>query len=148
VEQTKVVKGSLVLASDDKLAVLSETGVVVKLPSNFKGPCFNEFAPVVLAKREADLADKRFLCVFDLEGQRKAVVLSGPDLCRTTSKGKRFLPKGAKLVYFGEGSYSVPWLSKRKKTLNLTLTSVKPGKPGAKGVKVATLSELEVYQGS
>ena len=142
VEQTKVVKGSLVLASDDKLVVLSQTGVVVKLPSNFKGPCFNEFAPVVLVKREADLTTQKYLCVFTLGDQLKAMVLSGEDLAKTTRKGKRFVPEDARLVHFGEGSFTVPFVSTRKRKVELFPLTTKAAKPGARGVKVANLGEV------
>jgi hypothetical protein len=53
------------------------------------------------------------------------------------------LPEGAKLRFFGEGSYPVNWVSTRKKALKLDL-SVKAGKPGGKGIKVANLSEVKL----
>ena len=130
------------LASDDKRVVLSQTGVVVKLPSNFKGPCFNEFAPVVLVKREADLTTQKYLCVFTLGDQLKAMVLSGEDLAKTTRKGKRFVPEDARLVHFGEGSFTVPFVSTRKRKVELFPLTTKAAKPGARGVKVANLGEV------
>jgi hypothetical protein len=142
VSQEKGPRGALVLESTDKLVVVGKSGLVAKVGCRHSGPVFDHFTPGVLAKRERDLADKRFLCVFNLDGQQKAVVLSGLDLCRTTSKGKRYLPENAELVYFGEGSYTVPWLNWRKKAVTLTVATVKPGKPGGKGVKVATLGEV------
>jgi DNA gyrase/topoisomerase IV subunit A len=147
VSQEKGPRGALVLESTDKLVVVGKSGLVAKVGCRHSGPVFDHFTPGVLAKRERDLADKRFLCVFNLDGQQKAVVLSGLDLCRTTSKGKRYLPENAELVYFGEGSYTVPWLNWRKKTVTHTVDTVKPGKPGSKGVKVASLGELAVYGG-
>jgi hypothetical protein len=70
------------------------------------------------------------------------MTIAGSDLCKATSKGKRIIPEGAELRYFGEGSYSVPWVSPRKKKVELFPVNTKPGKPGAKGIKVAFLDEL------
>ena len=142
VEQVKVLRGSLVLESTDKLVCVAKDGFVAKVGPKHSGPIFDRYTPSVLAKKELDLADKKYLCVFSLDTQLKAFVLSGTDLCKTTSKGKRYLPEGAQLVYFGDGAYDVPWQSTRKKKLKLTTTSVKAGKPGGKGVKVADLGEV------
>jgi len=70
------------------------------------------------------------------------MMLSGEDLCRTTSKGKRYLPEEAKLVHFGEGPFTVPFVSTRKKKVELFPLTTKAAKPGAKGVKVAHLDEV------
>jgi hypothetical protein len=127
---------------------VSEDGFVAKVGAKHSGPVFDHYTPSVLAKKESDLANKRFLCVFSLDTQLKALVLSGTDLCKTTSKGKRYLPEGAKLVYFGEGTYTVQWLNWRKKAVTLTVATEKSGKPGGKGIKVANLGEVAALDGS
>jgi hypothetical protein len=88
--------------------------------------------------------ERKYLAVFTLEGQLKAMMVNGADLCRTTSSGKRALPEGATLLHFGEGSYTVPWVSSRKKKVELFPVNVKAGKPGAKGIKIANLDEVSV----
>ena len=80
--------------------------------------------------------------MFTLEGQLKAVALSGADLVKTTSTGKRWLPEGAELVHFGEKAYTVPWVSNRKKKVELFPVNVRPGRPGAKGQKVANVEDV------
>jgi hypothetical protein len=99
---------------------------------------------VILAKKESDVATRKYLLVFTLEDQLKALAIDGNDLCRVTSKGKSILPEGAKLAYFGEGPYLVPWVSPRKKKVELSPISTKQGKLGAKGVRVATISEVKL----
>lgn len=142
VEQAKGPRGATVLDPKDKLIAMTEDGTLKKLPSNYKGPISSAFSPVVLAKRESEVAERTFLAVFKVGELLKAVSFSGGDLCKVTSKGKTWLPEGAECVFFGEGSWPVPWTSKRKKAVTLTAKEVKKGKPGAQGVKVAQLSEV------
>ena len=141
-DPVKVLKGALVLEKTDKLVCVAEDGFVAKVGYTHKGPVFDHFVKSVLAKKEADLVGKRFLCVFTLGDQLKAMMLSGEDLAKTTSKGKRYLPDEAKLVYFGEGPFTVPFVSTRKKKVELFPLTTKAAKPGAKGVKVANLEEV------
>jgi DNA gyrase subunit A len=141
IEQTKIVKGSTVVEKTDKLIVLGENGLFKKLPSSFKGGVFDSFTPLVMAKKELDVASKKYLAVFKLDGALKAMVLEGVNLAKTTSSGKRWLPEGSELVHFGEGSYKVEFASTRKKPIILDLL-VKAGKPAGKGIKVAALTDL------
>jgi len=141
IEQTKIVKGSTVVERTDKLIVLGENGLFKKLPSTFKGGVFDSFTPLVLAKKELDVISKMFLVLFKLDGALKAMVLQGADLAKTTSSGKRFIPEGAELVYFGEDPYTVHFASARKKPLILDRLT-KAGKPGGKGIKIAALTDL------
>lgn len=143
VEAAKGPRGALVLEKTDKLVTVTEDGTLKKLPSNFKGVLGAGYSPVVLAKKESDVTDRKYLVVFTLDNQLKAMAIAGSDLCKATSKGKRIIPEGAQLQYFGEGSYSVPWLSTRKKKVELFPINTKPGKPGAKGIKVANLDEVQ-----
>jgi DNA gyrase subunit A len=142
VEAAKGPRGALVLEKADKLITITEDGTLKKLPSNFKGMLGNGYSPVVLAKKETDVATRKYLVVFTLGDQLKAMTIAGSDLCKATSKGKRIIPEGAELRYFGEGSYSVPWVSPRKKKVELFPVNTKAGKPGAKGIKVAYLDEV------
>lgn len=144
VAQAKGPRGALVLEKTDKLIAVTHDGTLKKVPSSFKGPLGAGFSPIVLAKKESDVLTHKYLVVFALEEALKAMVVSGEDLAKVTSKGKCLLPPGATLVHFGEGDYEVPWLSPRKKTLVLNL-AVKAGKPGGKGVKVAALNEVSLW---
>ena len=47
------------------------------------------------------------------------------------------------MVHFGEGSYTVPWVSTRKKKVELFPVTTKAGKPGAKGVKIAQVADIQ-----
>jgi DNA gyrase subunit A len=142
ISQAKGPRGSILLEKTDKLIAILENGTLKKLPANFKGAIGESYSPVVLAKKESDVATRKYLLVFTLEDQLKALAIDGSDLCKVTSKGKSILPEGATLAYFGEGSYTVPWLSTRKKKVELFPVNTKPGKPGAKGIKVANLDEI------
>ena len=141
VEVAKGPRGALILEKTEKLVTLTEDGTLKKLPSSFKGTLGESYSTVLLAKKEAEVAARKYLVVFELEGALKAMVLEGSLLAKATSKGKNLLPDGARIVHFGEGSYTVNWVSKRKKPLELNLT-VKPGKPGGKGVKIANMSDI------
>ena len=141
VEQAKGPRGALVLEAKEKVILMTEDGMLKKVPANFKGTISTSYSAVSLAKREADVSQRKYLAVFELEGQLKALTLNGEDLCKATSKGKRWLPEGATLRHFGEGYYTVNWTSTRKKAVKLDL-SVKTGKPGGKGVKVGNVSEV------
>lgn len=141
VEQVKGPRGAIVLDAKDKLILMTEDGTLKKVPANFKGAISSGYSPVSLAKRENDVSSRKFLAVFELSGDLRAVVLNGEELCKSTSKGKKWLPDEAKLVYFGEGKYTVSWVSERKKPLTLDL-SVKSGRPGSKGVKVGNSQDI------
>ena len=142
VEKAAGPRGALVLDSKDKLVFFNKNGFLRKVPATFKGPVADSFVPLLLAKREAEVAQRKFLCVFELGDSLKAVVFEGEALVKVTSKGKLALPEGAKVLHFGESSFTVTFASKRKKAIELTLASVKLGKPGGVGTKVANLCDL------
>jgi DNA gyrase subunit A len=146
VQQAKGPRGAMVVDSKDKIILMTEDGILKKVPATFKGAISTGYYKVSLAKREQEVAVRKFLVVFELESQIKAMVVSGEDLCKATSKGKRWLPEGAKLLYFGEGSYTVNWASKRKKPTVLGMDA-KQGKPGGKGVKVAEVKDTMLAGG-
>ena len=143
VEQAKGPRGAIILEKSDKLVTLTQDGTLRKLPSNYKGPLGEGFTPVVLAKKETEVKERSYLLVFTLGDQLKAMAISGEDLAKATSKGKQALPQGATMLYFGEGPFVVPWVSSRKKKVELFPVSVKQGKPGGKGVKIANLGDIQ-----
>ena len=144
VEQAKGPRGCLVVEKSEKVITLTQDGTLKKLPANYKGPLGEGYSPVMLAKKETEVKERSYLMVFTLENQLKAMAISGEDLTKATSKGKQALPQGATMLYFGEGSYVVPWVSTRKKKVELFPVSTKQGKPGSKGIKIATMSEISI----
>jgi DNA gyrase subunit A len=142
IEQAKGPRGATILERSDKLVTITLDGTLKKLPSNYKGPISDGFSPVALAKKETEVKERKYLVVFTLGDQLKAMMVAGEDLCKVTSKGKRVVPEDATLLYFGEGPYVVPWASSRKRKVELFPLSTKQGKPGAKGIKVASISEV------
>jgi hypothetical protein len=142
VTQAKGPRGALVLDQKDKVIFFTDDGFLRKVPANFKGPIADTYATISLSKREADVAQRKFLCVFKLGDVLKAIVFEGESLCKVTSKGKSALPEGAQVIHFSESPYTVTFASKRKKPIELTLTSVKTGRPGGVGTKVANLCDL------
>ena len=144
VEQAKGPRGCLVVERSEKVITLTQDGTLKKLPANYKGPLGEGYSPVMLAKKETDVKERSYLMVFTLGDQLKAMAIAGEDLTKATSKGKQALPAGATMLYFGEGPYIVPWASTRKKKVELFPVTTKQGKPGGKGIKVATISEVSV----
>ena len=144
IEQAKGPRGALLLERSDKLVVLTEDGTLKKVASNFKGPIADNFYPVHLAKKESEVATRKYLLVFVFGDWLKAVSIEGADLCKVTSKGKNVMPVGAELKYFGEGTYTVPWISSRKKKVELSPQTTKTAKPGAKGIQVAHVEEVSL----
>jgi DNA gyrase subunit A len=142
VTQVKGPRGAMVLEKTDKLVTLTLDGTLKKLPANYKGPLSDSYSPVALAKKENEVKERKYLAVFTLGDQLKAMMVAGEDLCKVTSKGKKVIPEEATLLYFGEGPYVVPWVSPRKKKVELFPVTTKQGKPGAKGIRVASLSEV------
>jgi hypothetical protein len=144
VEPTKGPKGAILLEKTSKLVTLTQDGILRKISPTFKGPLGEGYSSVLLAKKETEVEGRSYLVVFTLDSQLKAMTLSGEDLIKTTSKGKQVLPDGATLVFFGEGSYVIPWASSRKKKLELSPATTKQGKPRGKGIKIAALSEISL----
>ena len=142
VTQEKGPRGCLLLENTDKLITLTNNGTIKRLPANFKGTLDVGYMPVLLGQKESRVITSSYLVVFKLEENLKAMVVSGEDLARTTSKGKNLLAPGAELVYFGEKSYTVHFSSSRKKPVVLTLAT-KQGKPGGKGIKIANLTDIQ-----
>jgi DNA gyrase subunit A len=143
VEQSKGPKGCLAMGSTDKLIIMCEDGMLKKVPASYKGVISNGYSPVVLARPESYVSGRKYLAVFMVGGQLRAMALDGETLCRTTSTGKQWLPEGATLTYFGENPFTVEWVSTKKKPTKIDL-SVKLGKPGAKGAKIANLNEIKL----
>lgn len=143
VEQVKGPRGAMVLDAKDKVILVTQDAFLRKVPATFKGAISSGPQSVVLAKREAEVKERKFLVVFTLGGQLRALTFTGEDLVRATSKGKTLLPEGSNLLYFGEGTYEVKFASARKKPVVLNL-EVKAGRPGGRGVKVANLDEVKL----
>ena len=144
VEKAAGPRGATVLDAKDKLIFLNESGFLRKVPATFKGPVADSFVPLLLARKEAEVALRKYLCVFKFEGALKAVVFEGEALCKVTSAGKQALPVGAELVHFGEKEFTLNFVSTRKKPVQVSLGNTKVGKPGAKGIKLANLDEIKL----
>jgi len=142
ITQAKGPRGAMVLEQKDKVIFIMQSGFFCKVAATFKGPVAENYVPVVLAKREHEIMDRKFLAVFTLDNSLKAFVLNGADFTRVTSKGKSFLPEGAELVYFGENDFTLNFVSARKKPMVASLSNTKVGRPGAKGIKLANLNEV------
>jgi len=142
VEQAKGPRGCLVVERNEKVITLTADGILRKIPASFKGPLGKDYTEVLLAKKENDLSGKKFLAVFTIDGQLKAMMIAGEDLTKVTSKGKQVIPEGNTILHFGEGPYTVPWVNPRKKKVELFPISTKQGKPGGKGIKIANLDEV------
>jgi hypothetical protein len=141
VTQEKGPRGALVLEPTDKLITLTQDGTLKKVAANYKGTLGNGYSQVLLAKKGTDVVSRKYLLVFTLEETLKAMVVSGEDLAKVTSRGKAILPEGSNIVHFSEDPYTVKWVSPRKKPTTLDL-KVKVGRPGGRGVKIGNLSDI------
>jgi DNA gyrase subunit A len=141
VEQAKGPRGALILEPSEKLVTLTQDGTIKKVAANYKGTLGNGYSQVLLAKKESDIVSRKYLLVFTLEETLKAMVISGEDLTKVTSKGKAILPEGSQIIHFGEDSYTVQWVSSRKKPIVLDL-GTKAGKPGGRGIKIGNLTNV------
>jgi DNA gyrase subunit A len=141
-EQLKKPRGANIITEREKLVFLTDNGMFKKVAPTYKGPLYDGPTKILSRGVESEITSRTYLVVFQLGEQLKAMSLSGEDLCRTTSKGKSYLPADATLVYFGEDPYTVKFASKRKKDVVLTAATAKAARPGAKGSKVASLTDL------
>jgi DNA gyrase/topoisomerase IV subunit A len=144
VSQAKGPRGAMVLDQKDKVIFVTQSGFFRKVHAAFKGTVADSSVAVVLAKREREVTERKFLVVFALDGALKATVLDGADLTHVTSRGKSLLPDGAELVHFGEDAFTLNFASKRKQAEKITLGSVKQGRPGCKGIKLANLKDVNI----
>jgi DNA gyrase subunit A len=142
VEQLRKPRGANIVTESDKIIFITDNGMVKKVPCTFKGPLYEAPTAVLSRATETEMKERKYLVVFELDEQLKTMCLKGEDLCRANSRGKAFIPEGAKLVYIGEDPYTVSFHSKRKKPVTLVASQVKEARPGAKGIKVASLKDL------
>lgn len=144
VEQAKGPRGAMILEPTDKAILITQDAFLRKVPATYKGAITTGYQPVMLAAKASVVGERSYLLVFTLEGDLRAMVVAGADLCRATSKGKRVLPEGATLLHVGEGEFTVAWASARKRNTQLSLTNVKQGRPGGKGTKIATVDAVKL----
>jgi DNA gyrase subunit A len=141
-EQAKGPRGALILEKTDKVITVTADGTLRKVASNYKGPLGQGFSELLLGKKESEVTDRKYLAVFELDGDLRAMTINGEDMVKVTSKGKRIVPEGAILRHFSEKSYQISFKSARKKPILLNLTQ-KSAKPGGKGLKIAKLTDLQ-----
>jgi len=141
ITQEKNPRGCFIINNTDKIITVTQDAKIKKLPANFKGPVADGYMSILLGQKESCVIESSYLVVFKLEESLKAMVVSGQDLCKTTSKGKSLLAPGSEIVYFGQDNYEVHFKSGRKKPVTLTLQT-KPGRPGGKGIKIAALTDI------
>ena len=138
ITQLKNLKGSnLLVENTDKVIVLGANGVVKRLPANHNAGSFDQPTPLLSFERESVMSGRTYLIVWSLGGSLFANSVQGEVLCKTTSKGKRFAPEGAEILYFGEGKYTHIFESKRKKPKVLTPSTVKSRPLNGPGNKIA-----------
>ena len=100
-------KKGLEIEKNNKIVIIGANGMCCKRPYNYKGPAFEEPSKILEFSHESDISKKQFLVIFKLvkEKRTKINVIRGKDLCATTSKGKRFIPKDSEVIYFSEEDY-------------------------------------------
>lgn len=145
IDQLKGPRGSnVVIPDNDKLIILSEDGVVKRLPSRHSGPAFDNPVGVCYYQRQSVIEKEVFLAVWIRNGAIYSNVIQGEHLCKTTSKGKRWLPQDSTLLYFGKGSYEINFVSKRRKPRKLTIKGTKQRALGGVGNKLFPIDEVVI----
>ena len=126
----------LFVTSDDKIILMTKSGILKKLPANFrKGAAFDSPEPLCLAEVASKANKTKYLAVWKRDGYIWASTIDGSLLSRTTSKGKRWLPEGSELIIFGTVNVTLKCKG-RTRDKKLSVKTVKPRPVGSVGNKI------------
>jgi hypothetical protein len=113
-----------------------------KLPPKHSGPVSSEPTRVLARSNTGKLSDTPLIAVWKTEEGIFANVIPWETLTKTTSKGKRWLPEGAKLLSLGS-TYTLRMQGRRRDKV-IGINTVRPRPVGGKGTKLAKLEEVAV----
>ena len=139
--QLKGPRGANVTAQDDqKLVVVCDNGMFYKLPPKHSGPVSSEPTKVLARSNTGKLSDTPLIAVWRTDEGVFANAIPWETLTKTTSKGKRWLPEGAKLLSLGS-TYTLRMQGRRRDKV-IGINTVRPRPVGGKGTKLAKLEEV------
>jgi len=133
---------TMIVQPDEKMVLACDNGFVYKVGAWFKGPVYNQPTKVLGKVSTTHLPSNLWLAVWDTSEGTFANSISWDALSRTTVKGKRWLPEGATLRYFGTGTYTLEYTSKRRKPREISANQLKPKWPGGRGHRIAIPGEV------
>lgn len=136
----KMTRGCTVIDRDDKFVFVTDDGKFRKTPSSYKGPLGDNPTKVLFQSKVSSLPDHPLVAVWELDNGVYANVIPWEALTKTTSKGKAWLPDGAKLISLG-GTYTLK-MSGRKRDKVIGINTVKTRSVGGRGSKIANVEDL------
>ena len=143
--QLKGPRGANLTAQDDqKIVVACSNGLFYKLPAKHKGPVALEPTKVLAKATTANLPAKPLVAVWKTPDGVFGNVISWETLLKTTSKGKRWFPGNAELVYLGE-SFTLQFKGRRQDK-KLTDKTLKQRPVGGVGTKLAKLEDVVFFK--
>jgi DNA gyrase subunit A len=143
--QLKAPRGAkFVIQDDQKMVFLCDNGHFYKVNARHRGPLSNSPTKILLRGSTTSLPQDPIVAVWKTTEGVFANVIPWEELLRTTSKGKRWLPDDAELVYAGTGYYELKYQSSRKKAKILSAKTLKSRPVSGKGNKVAKPDEAVV----
>lgn len=139
--QLKGPRGANLTAQDDqKIVVACSNGLFYKLPAKHKGPVALEPTKVLAKATTANLPAKPLVAVWKTSDGVFGNVISWDTLLKTTSKGKRWMPVGAELIYLGD-CFTLQFKGRRQDK-ELTDQTLKQRPVGGVGTKLAKLEDV------
>jgi DNA gyrase subunit A len=141
-EQLKGAKGSTItIRSDQKFLVVTQSGLIAKVPATVKGNIFPDPQPLYGVIPSSD--ESTVTVVFKNEEEYRAITILAENLNSVTSKGKRLIPEGYELVGISKVGIDLTFTSSRKKSKRITLDEIKLGKLGQRGIRLAKVDEVK-----
>ncbi len=134
---------TMIVQPDEKMVLACDNGLVYKVGAWFKGPVYNQPTKVLGRCSTNHLPSNLWLAVWDTSEGTFANSIDWEILSRTTTKGKRWIPEGATLRYFGPDAYTIEYESKRKKPRVISAAQLKPKWPGGRGHRIAIPGEIK-----
>jgi DNA gyrase subunit A len=141
-QQKTLTKSAMVVPSDDKLLFVCDNGMFIKVSATAKGPLFSAPTKVLFKQKLSTLPEAALIAVYELGDSVYANVMVWESLTKCTSRGKSWLPEGAKLIHLGN-TFTLE-MKGRKKDKVIGINTVKPRPIGGKGTKIANLSDTQL----
>jgi len=143
--QLKAPRGAnFVIPDDQKMVFVCDNGYFYKVNARHRGPLSDSPTKVFLRGSTTNLPQDPIVAVWKTTEGVFGNVIPWDQLLRTTSKGKRWLPEDAELVYVGTDPYELKFESKRKKPKVCSAKTLKARPVHGKGSKLAKAEEVVV----
>jgi len=143
VTRLKGPRGANMTAEDShRLIFVCGNGLFYKINPNHKGPIAGEPTKVLAKASTGKFPSKPIIAVWKTSAGVFGNVIPWESLTHVTSKGKRWVPEGAELIYVGTDTYELRYASTRKKPKPITDKTLKVRPVTGTGTKLAKLEEV------